>query len=107
MPEGEKDSVWSAVAGSHRSRLTGNRHAPRMRGIQYAAAPRFYHVRLWNSGSPEYPNLSLRGALATKQSILSSFGNMDCFATLAMTNKRSFSISWRDAPEVCWKFHAL
>src|SRR6267142_5964988 len=28
---------------------------------------------------------SLRGALATKQSILSSRGEMDCFASLAMT----------------------
>jgi hypothetical protein len=29
---------------------------------------------------------SLRGALATKQSILSSWGDMDCFASLAMTD---------------------
>ena len=25
---------------------------PRMRGIQYTAASRFYHRRLWNTGSP-------------------------------------------------------
>jgi hypothetical protein len=27
-------------------------HTPRMRGIQYAAASRLYHQRLWNTGSP-------------------------------------------------------
>jgi hypothetical protein len=27
-------------------------HVPRMRGIQYAAASRFYRCRLWNTGSP-------------------------------------------------------
>jgi hypothetical protein len=35
----------------------------------------------WIQGSPP----SLRGALATKQSIVSLFGTMDCFASLAMT----------------------
>jgi len=25
-----------------------------MRGIQYAAAYRFYHQRLWNTGSPAF-----------------------------------------------------
>jgi len=27
-------------------------HHPRMRVIQYAAASRLYHERLWNTGSP-------------------------------------------------------
>src|SRR5215207_7221990 len=30
------------------------RHAPRRRGIQYAAAYRFNHWRLWNTGSPAF-----------------------------------------------------
>jgi hypothetical protein len=29
-----------------------NRHAPRKRGTQYAAAPRLKHKRLWDTGSP-------------------------------------------------------
>jgi hypothetical protein len=29
-------------------------HAPRKRGIQYAAASRFYQQRLWNTGSPAF-----------------------------------------------------
>jgi hypothetical protein len=29
-------------------------HAPRMRGIQYAAASRFSHCSLWNTGSPAF-----------------------------------------------------
>src|SRR5437868_14487946 len=28
------------------------RHTPRKRSIQYAAAPRIKHERLWNTGSP-------------------------------------------------------
>jgi len=44
---------------------------------------------------------------ATKQSILSSRGWMDCFASLAMTNKHAFAISRRIAPELCWKLFAL
>src|SRR3982074_1884963 len=31
-----------------------SRHFPRKRGIQYAAAFRFYHRRLWNTGSPAF-----------------------------------------------------
>jgi hypothetical protein len=34
--------------------LTTRCHTPRMRGIQYAAAPRFNHGRLWNTGSPAF-----------------------------------------------------
>jgi hypothetical protein len=34
--------------------FTKNRHTPRMRGIQYAAASRFYYRRLWNTGSPAF-----------------------------------------------------
>ena len=30
------------------------RHTPRKRGIQYAAASRFDHRRLWNTGSPAF-----------------------------------------------------
>src|SRR3981189_124357 len=33
---------------------THNRHPPRKRGIQYAAASRFGHERLWNTGSPAF-----------------------------------------------------
>ena len=31
-----------------------DRHTPRMRGIQYAAAYRVKHQRLWNTGSPAF-----------------------------------------------------
>jgi hypothetical protein len=33
---------------------TTDRHTPRMRGIQYAAASRFNHRCLWNTGSPAF-----------------------------------------------------
>jgi hypothetical protein len=36
---------------------------------------------------------------ATKQSILPLRGEMDCFASLAMTSKRTFAASPRNAPE--------
>jgi hypothetical protein len=36
-------------------RLSLRCHAPRMRGIQYAAASRLKHKRLWNTGSPDKP----------------------------------------------------
>jgi hypothetical protein len=39
-------------------------------------------------------------ASEAKQSILSSFREMDCFASLAMTEKHTFAFSRRDAPEV-------
>jgi len=31
-----------------------DRHTPRRRGIQYAAAYRFNHCCLWNTGSPAF-----------------------------------------------------
>ncbi len=41
---------------------------------------------------------------ATKQSILSLRGEMDCFASLAMTaEKRSFAFPRRNSPESCQK----
>src|SRR5882757_8250851 len=40
------------------SRASLGRHAPRKRGIQYAAAFRFNHSRLWNTGSPGHPRSS-------------------------------------------------
>src|SRR6195256_4344033 len=51
-----------------------------------------------------YPDRSLTGRttpayLAHKQSILSSSGEMDCFASLAMTPKHTFTPSPRNAPE--------
>jgi hypothetical protein len=33
---------------------TANRHTPRKRGIQYAAASRFNYMCLWNTGSPAF-----------------------------------------------------
>ena len=60
--------LWSSVSGAciagfaavkqvqllfESDRLIG-RHTPRMRGIQYAAAYRFNHWRLWNTGSPAF-----------------------------------------------------
>jgi hypothetical protein len=41
-----------AFVRGHGSPIT--RHAPRMRGIQYAAASRFNHGCLWNTGSPVF-----------------------------------------------------
>src|SRR6266480_294777 len=35
-------------------RNCSGRHTPRKRGIQYAAASRFNHKRLWNTGSPAF-----------------------------------------------------
>jgi hypothetical protein len=35
-------------------KLHNDCHTPRRRGIQYAAAYRFYHRRLWNTGSPAF-----------------------------------------------------
>jgi len=57
-----------------RPRPTHNRHPPRMRGIQYAAASRLSHR-------------CLRAVIASeaKQSIVRHNGGMDCFASLAMT----------------------
>jgi len=37
------------------------RHAPRRRGIQYAAASRFKRRRLWNTGSPGQAGRRQRG----------------------------------------------
>jgi len=37
------------------------RHPPRMRGIQYAVAFRFYHRRRWNTGSPAFAGDDNRG----------------------------------------------
>jgi hypothetical protein len=42
------------VIASASDRPTLDRHTPRMRGIQYAAASRFHHKRLWNTGSPAF-----------------------------------------------------
>ena len=41
----ERVLIVAMCVGSHR------RHTPRRRGIQYAAASRFNHWRLWNTGS--------------------------------------------------------
>src|SRR6266404_6615014 len=42
------------VIASASDRPTLDRHTPRMRGIQYAAAFRFHHRRLWNTGSSAF-----------------------------------------------------
>jgi hypothetical protein len=42
---------------------------------------------------------SLRGALATKQSILSFRGEMDCFASLAMTMIEFVIPGWSEGPD--------
>jgi hypothetical protein len=59
------------------------RHTPRMRGIQYAAASRFNHGCLWNTGSP-------------------AFAGDDSQIQISNSNipgSHSFAISPRDAPE--------
>src|SRR6266581_2387030 len=45
-------------------------------------------------------------ASAAKQSILPRKERMDCFAALAMTTKRTFTASRRDAPEALLEFSA-
>jgi len=45
------------------------------------------HARVMTALYVSAPSASLRGALATKQSILFPCGKMDCFASLAMTNQ--------------------
>ena len=52
----EPDSRGSspAMTASKSSRPPSDRHPPRMRGIQYAAAYRLYRWRLWNTGSPAF-----------------------------------------------------
>ena len=42
----------TAIPAAIRIVADKNCHAPRKRGIQYAAAYRFNHCRLWNTGSP-------------------------------------------------------
>jgi hypothetical protein len=47
-----------------RSNHVLNRHTPRTRGIQYAAASRFYLRRLWNTGSPAFAVTTAQGPYA-------------------------------------------
>jgi hypothetical protein len=67
-------SDWQSVA-------TKQVVVPAHAGIKYAAASRFYHRRLWNTGSPGQGR--------------------------AMTAAYVSAFSRRDAPEVCWKLPAL
>ena len=60
---------------------------PAKAGIQYAAASRFNHYCLWNTGSPG-PSAQLRTGRA-------------------MTTECAFAISRRHLPEVCLEFPAL
>src|SRR5258708_24322781 len=58
-----------------------------------------------------YPDRSLTGRttpafLAHKQSILLLRGEMDCFASLAMTPKHTFTPSRRYAPEALFRRHS-
>ena len=46
------ETVIASEAKQSRTRRRPDCHAPRRRGIQYAAAYRFNHWRLWNTGSP-------------------------------------------------------
>jgi hypothetical protein len=41
-----------------------------MRGIQYAAAPRFHHQRLWNTGSPAFAGDDTEGGAPPCDSII-------------------------------------
>jgi hypothetical protein len=70
------------------TKLLKHRHTPRKRGIQYAAAFRFYHRRLWNTGSPAFAGDDNRGSSAlyksslrapAKQSIASRKERRNCF----------------------------
>jgi len=53
MPELRGDPAFSAFA-KLRCFHPEPRHTPRRRGIQYAAAFRFHHRRLWNTGSSAF-----------------------------------------------------
>src|ERR1700749_923410 len=52
------DRACRENADSHPS----TRHAPRIRGIQYAVASPLKHSRLWNTGSPPEPVIGRRYA---------------------------------------------
>src|ERR1700722_1908890 len=46
-------------------------------------------------------NPSLRGALATKQSISHLLGEMDCFASFAMTGRNLLQFTWGETAFRC------
>jgi hypothetical protein len=73
-----------------------DRHTPRMRGIQYAAASRFYRWRLWNTGSPGIGERKRRrpsdGYAGRRRLRVSS---------------HTFAISRHAMPEGCSEFPAL
>ena len=75
-----------------RRSTTGGRRTPRMRGIQYAAASRFHHWRLWNTGSPA------QCAIAHKAGDDSS---------VARDFKHSFAISRHDCPRFAERFPSM
>jgi hypothetical protein len=56
------------------------------------------------SNSKGVSNIVIARSEATKQSILSLLGEMDCFASLAMTMKHTSAFSRRDTPELCQNF---
>ena len=60
-----------------------------MRGIQYAAAPRFHHRRLWDTGSPA--GACHRAAIRPTR-------------WRVTTTECGFAFSRRNAPELCQKF---
>jgi hypothetical protein len=53
---------------------------------------------LWDRADVTTPSVI---ASEAKQSILSSCFNMDCFASLAMTEEHTLAFSRHDLPEVC------
>ncbi len=93
--------------------MTTQPSSPRMRGIQYAAASRSNHCRLWNTGSSAFADDDNCWrdsdfihviASAAKQSMSPRKGRMDCFASLAMTTNHTSAFPLRVRPGFANRF---
>jgi hypothetical protein len=102
-------------------------HSPRRRGIQYAAASRFNHWRLWNAGSPAFAGDDEWGGTDLSTSLRAKRSNPFFLCAAKWIASRSLSsgahsrdpvarndgakyesaFSRRRAPEFCWKRPAL
>jgi hypothetical protein len=74
--------------------FTKNRHTPRMRGIQYAAASRFYYRRLWILGHPP-------------SRVTTAGSGTDSIIKQRNSIPETSSPPRREAPEVCFEHSAL
>jgi len=68
------------------------RHAPRRRGIQYAAAYRFHHCCLWNTGSSAFADDDVDPVSGLR---LLAMGDCESLATHASKRSRRSLLSMR------------